>query len=225
MVKIGSWRSAVCRGAGKNIPRRLLQERCAVWCSAASGRWSCCLLQACSSCATRGGWKITWETTQQWLPLFRGQCCTGSFWSGLWLWLHSLKHILNKDERIELCLLSGYRNCAGSVLFKGRGRKIRHCRDVTHRQSPNPLAKKFLMKVPGMSWSGYKRSQLGTSTSQNASCGCSQKSLMVQEEKKDTGKKWKSFLWDLFQGRRQGEMALGGHRSCLLPNAVFGYSL
>lgn len=32
--------------------------------------------------------------------------------------LTALKHVLNKDERIELCLLSGYRNCAGVCCFQ-----------------------------------------------------------------------------------------------------------
>lgn len=73
----------------------------------------------------------------------------------------------------------------GSVVFKGRGGKIRHCRDVTHRQSPKSSSKKaYESHRHEPIRSGYKRSQLGTSASQNASCGCSQKSLMVQEEKK-----------------------------------------
>lgn len=56
---------------------------------------------------------------------------------------------------------------------------------MSHRQSPNPLAKKLLLKVTGMSPACLGTSgQLGTSSSQNASCGCSQKSLVVQERKK-----------------------------------------
>lgn len=44
-------------------------------------------------------------------------------------------------------LLPGHRNQVGSVVFKGNGEKIKYCRGVSRKQSKNPLAKKFLLKV------------------------------------------------------------------------------
>lgn len=75
----------------------------------------------------------------------------GSFWSRLWLQLHWFKCIENKCDCIEfwsILLLPGHKSWVRSVLFRGSGEKIQHCRGVSHRHSKNPQEKWFFWKSP-----------------------------------------------------------------------------